>query len=167
MSSQSACNTRSKTLLSLLSLVSVLSLAEVIAPPQVAIAGTFDCDGRFYQIRADSAAKSKLYRIDRRTIAPAQYGQDPVFGTADLGVLLNGMGFNKVDKYLYAIYLGSDSTSTNITGTTSTLGLYKMHLRVSSPPLPTSLKMAPSMSQGLEVTTFFIQLMLVTVIRRR
>jgi hypothetical protein len=115
---------RSKCLLGLLSLVSVLSFGEVVpillGKFPVALAEEFKCDGQFYQIRASSGT-SQLYKVNRRT---GTYQTDATAKSTN--VLLNGMGYNKKDNYLYAIYLGPSTSSTP--GTSNVNGLYKISL---------------------------------------
>ena len=82
----------------------------------------FTCDAAFYQTRiigATGSQFSRVFRIDRSVIP---YTQTAV-GTPP-NIVINGMGYNVLDNYMYAIYLGPEGSTTN--GTTSSLGLYRI-----------------------------------------
>lgn len=82
----------------------------------------FECDARFYQIRAigtGASGYSELFRINRRA---NPYNDTQISNVPNL--VLNSMGFNSQDNYLYAIYLGSDLN--NLNGTIPDKGLYKI-----------------------------------------
>jgi uncharacterized repeat protein (TIGR01451 family) len=93
---------------------------DIIEPPNTG--SPFNCDAKFYQIRAvgpTGAAYSQLFQFNR-SAAPftqTQIGTLPEF-------VLNGLGFNAQDGYLYATYLGPEAN--NVTGVTSSFGLYKI-----------------------------------------
>jgi uncharacterized repeat protein (TIGR01451 family) len=79
----------------------------------------FNCDGRFYQIRAIANAYSELFQINRR-VNP--YQQTQIGNLPDIA--LNGLGFNPVDNYLYALYLGPNASTA--TGVNASQGLYRI-----------------------------------------
>lgn len=79
----------------------------------------FQCDGRFYQIRIDGS-NSKLFAINRR-VSPYQQ-TELVNANNPSPVVLNGLGFNSQDGYLYALYRGPDSST--LTGSSAARALY-------------------------------------------
>lgn len=82
----------------------------------------FACDASFYQTRivgTTGSQYSRLFRIDR-SVTP--YVQTAIGNAPNL--VINGMGYNAVDNYLYAIHLGDEGST--ITGTTSALALYRI-----------------------------------------
>ena len=78
------------------------------------------CDGRFYQIRATVGDTSSLYLINRFT---APYS-DVLRSTTASGTVLNGLGYNPIDNYMYALFRGPNSGSTS--GVTPTNALYRL-----------------------------------------
>ncbi len=80
----------------------------------------YACDGAFYQIRATGTpGLSRLFQINR----PA-FSQTPLTPLNSLSAVLNGLGYNPVDNFLYAIYLGVDADTPS--GTSATQGLYRI-----------------------------------------
>jgi uncharacterized repeat protein (TIGR01451 family)/fimbrial isopeptide formation D2 family protein len=82
----------------------------------------FACDATFYQTRivgTTGSQFSRIFRIDR-SVTP--YTQTAIGNAPNL--VINGMGYNAVDNYLYAIHLGDEGLT--ITGTTSALALYRI-----------------------------------------
>ncbi len=78
------------------------------------------CDGRFYQIRATVGDTSSLYLINRFT---APYS-DVLRSTTAPNTVLNGLGYNPIDNYMYALFRGPNSGSTS--GVTPTNALYRL-----------------------------------------
>ena len=77
------------------------------------------CDGRFYQIRATSN-NSNLYLINRFTNPYS----DSLKSSTPTGTVLNGLAYNPIDNYMYALYRGPDSGNTS--GVTSSNALYRL-----------------------------------------
>jgi uncharacterized repeat protein (TIGR01451 family) len=77
------------------------------------------CDGRFYQIRA-TANNSNLYLINRFT----NPYQDFLQSGTPTGTILNGLAYNPIDNYMYALFRGA--TSGSATGVTATNALYRL-----------------------------------------
>jgi uncharacterized repeat protein (TIGR01451 family) len=98
----------------------ITTTLDIVNP--TATGAPFNCDAKFYQIRAvgpAGAAYSQLFQLNR-SVAPftqTQIGTLPEF-------VMNGLGFNAQDGYLYATYLGPEAN--NVTGVTSSFGLYKI-----------------------------------------
>jgi uncharacterized repeat protein (TIGR01451 family) len=79
----------------------------------------FQCDGRFYQIRVEGS-NTKLFAIDRR-VSPYQQ-TELVNANNPTPVVLNGLGFNPQDGYLYALYRGPNPST--LTGSLPARALY-------------------------------------------
>jgi uncharacterized repeat protein (TIGR01451 family) len=77
------------------------------------------CDGRFYQIRA-TANNSNLYLINRFNNPYS----DVLKSSTVNGTVLNGLAYNPIDNYMYALLRGPDSSSTS--GVTATNALYRL-----------------------------------------
>ncbi|MEI6329102.1 MAG: hypothetical protein WCP16_07710 [Pseudanabaena sp. ELA645] len=87
----------------------------ITAAPQT----PFVCDGRFYQIRA-TGSNSTLYLINRFN---SPYSDITLSSTLN-GTVLNGMGYNPLDNYMYALLRGTSSSNTS--GVTATNALYRL-----------------------------------------
>jgi uncharacterized repeat protein (TIGR01451 family) len=91
----------------------------------VAAGSPFACDGRFYQIKAASGQPSILYQVSHTATS---VNTTTVSGVA-IDVFLNGMGYNRLDNYMYALYrgnVGGTDVGVNVSPTSSGLALYKI-----------------------------------------
>jgi uncharacterized repeat protein (TIGR01451 family) len=79
----------------------------------------FVCDGRFYQIRA-TGNNSTLYLINRFN---SPYS-DITLSSTSTNTVLNGLGYNPLDNYMYALLRGTSSGDTS--GVTTTNALYRL-----------------------------------------
>ncbi|WP_226170500.1 DUF6923 family protein [Hymenobacter lucidus] len=90
----------------------------------------FSCDGTFYQIRqigTGATAYSALYVVDRSTAAysTSVFTFGGTNNTGNLGVVVNALGYNPQDSYLYAITYPADNNATFLNATTG-IHLYRI-----------------------------------------
>lgn len=77
------------------------------------------CDGRFYQVRSISN-NSGLYLINRFT----NPFTNTLLATTNTGIVLNGLAYNPVDNFMYALLRGTSNT--DISGVQSGKMLYRL-----------------------------------------
>ncbi|WP_167856890.1 DUF6923 family protein [Hymenobacter aquaticus] len=80
----------------------------------------FSCDGTFYQIRqvgTGGAAFSALYVVNRATATytTSVYTFGGTNATGNLGTVLNALGYNPQDGYMYAVTYPADNGTPNAT----------------------------------------------------
>jgi uncharacterized repeat protein (TIGR01451 family) len=89
------------------------------AAPIVLLQTPLVCDGRFYQIRATSD-HSELYLINRFNNPFV----DTLKASTPTGTVLNGLAYNPVDNFMYALFRGT--TSSNSSGVSPGKTLYRI-----------------------------------------
>ncbi len=93
---------------------------DIIAPPSTG--SPFNCDAHLYQIRTVGATGSEYSEVFQINRGVTPYTQTQIGNLPDF--VLNGLGFNVQDGYLYGTYLGPESSTP--TGVNGSFGLYKI-----------------------------------------